>query len=70
MFEGCFQVHETYYGQEFTFGVNTNIKDQKQPAEINCLIRNIIGIKHGFSLINIRQVPWEVLKTAARGRGF
>ena len=22
-----------------------------------------IGIKHGFSCINIRQVPWEVLKT-------
>ena len=24
-----------------------------------------IGIKHGFSCINIRQVPWEVLKTEA-----
>ena len=23
----------------------------------------IIGIKHGFSCINICQVPWEVLKT-------
>ena len=37
-------------------------------------IRNIhiinIGIKHGFSCINIRQVPWEVLKTEAEGRGF
>ena len=30
----------------------------------------IIGIKHGFSYINIRQVPWEVLKTKAEGRGF
>ena len=30
----------------------------------------IIGIKHGFSCINIRQVPWEVLKTEAEGRGF
>ena len=30
----------------------------------------IIGIKHGFSCINICQVPWEVLKTEARGRGF
>ena len=30
----------------------------------------IIGIKHGFSCINIRQVPWEVLKTEAGGRGF
>ena len=29
-----------------------------------------IGIKHGFSCINIRQVPREVLKTVARGRGF
>ena len=28
------------------------------------------GIKHGFSCINIRQVPWEVLKTEAEGRGF
>ena len=30
----------------------------------------IIGIKHGFSCINIRQVPWEVLKTEAEGPGF
>ena len=30
----------------------------------------IIGIKHGFSYINICQVPWEVLKTEAEGRGF
>ena len=30
----------------------------------------IIGIKHGFSCINIGQVPWEVLKTEAEGRGF
>ena len=29
-----------------------------------------IGIKHGFSCINVRQVPWEVLKTEAEGRGF
>ena len=29
-----------------------------------------IGIKHVFSYINIRQVPWEVLKTAAFGLGF
>ena len=28
-----------------------------------------IGIKHGFSCINIRQVPWEVLKTEAEGPG-
>ena len=30
----------------------------------------VIGIKHGFSCINIRQVPWEVLKTAAFGRYY
>ena len=29
-----------------------------------------IGIKNGFSCINIRQVPWEVLKTEAEGRDF
>ena len=29
-----------------------------------------IGIKHGFLCINIRQVPWEVLKTEAEGRVF
>ena len=29
-----------------------------------------IGIKHVFSCINIRQVPREVLKTEAEGRGF
>ena len=36
-------------------------------------IRNgliIIGIKHGFSCINVCQVPREVLKTEAEGRGF
>ena len=31
---------------------------------------NNIGIKHGFSCIYIRQVPWEMLKTEAGGRGF
>ena len=30
----------------------------------------IVGIKHGFSCINIRQVPRGVLKTEAGGRGF
>ena len=29
-----------------------------------------IGIKHGFSCINVCQVPREVLKTEAEGRGF
>ena len=30
----------------------------------------IVGIEHVFSCINIRQVPWKVLKTEAKGRGF
>ena len=30
----------------------------------------IIAIEHGFSCINIRQVPWEVLKTPTSGQGF
>ena len=29
-----------------------------------------IGTKHGFSCINIRQVPWEMLRPEAEGRGF
>ena len=29
-----------------------------------------IGIKHGFSCINIHQVPWEVLKIEAEGAVF
>ena len=29
-----------------------------------------IGINHGFSCLNIRQIPREVLKTEAGGRGF
>ena len=35
-----------------------------------CLFFFTIGVKHGFSYINIRQVPWELLKTQAEGRGF
>ena len=34
------------------------------------LINASIGIKHGFSCINIRQVPWDVLETEAEGQGF
>ena len=29
------------------------------------LLSYCIGIKHGFSCINIRQVPWEVLEAEA-----
>ena len=34
-----------------------------------CLVNNI-GIKHGFPCINVCQVPREMLKTEAVGRGF
>ena len=34
------------------------------------MLASNIGIKHGFSCINIRQVPLEVLKTEAEDRGF
>ena len=33
----------------------------------NRTCNSIQGFKHGFSCINIRQVPWEVLKTEAEG---
>ena len=39
-------------------------------AADNIVIFLFLGIKHGFSCINIPQVPWEVLKTEAEGRGF
>ena len=45
--------------------MGAEIQAQELPKAINN-----IGIKHGFSCINIRQVPWEVLKTEAKGRGF
>ena len=32
--------------------------------------KNNIGSKHGFSCINVCQVPREMLKTEAEGRGF
>ena len=34
------------------------------------LSKLIRGIEHGFSCINVCQVPREVLKTEAEGRGF
>ena len=39
-----------------------------QPSKAS--VKDNIGIRHGFSCINIRKVPWEVLKTEAEGRGF
>ena len=50
--------------------------EAKRPASVSFgalekLFRSvIIGIKHGFSCINIRQVPREVLKNEAGGHGF
>ena len=46
-----------------------HIFTKKSSFDVSCLEDNI-GIKHGFSCINIHQVPWEVLKTEAEGRGF
>ena len=38
---------------------------------IHCVHLNFnIGIKHGFPCINVCQVPREMLKTEAVGRGF
>ena len=34
------------------------------------LVCNNIGIKHGFPCINVCQVPREMLKNEAEGRGF
>ena len=45
------------------------VHDRSDCASVS-YVRWNIGIKHGFSCINIRQVPWEVLKTEAEGRGF
>ena len=42
----------------------------KRNANVNVNVNLNIGIKNGFSCINILQVPWEVLKTEAKGRGF
>ena len=35
-----------------------------------CVRDSTIGIKHGFPCINVCQVPREMLKTEAVGRGF
>ena len=40
------------------------------PPGSRTLSYNNVGIKYVFSCINIRQVPWKVLKTEAGGRGF
>ena len=42
-------------------------KKKSKYSDLPKQILNYIGIKHGFSCINIRQVPWEVLKTKAEG---
>ena len=48
-----------------------NNVDTDQSSNAFCPIRVFtIGIKHVFfSCINIRQIPWEVLKTEAEGKG-
>ena len=51
-------------------GTKGNVKTIYLLTYFVCWGYNNIGIKHGFSYINIHQVPWEVLKTDAEGRGF
>ena len=54
-----------YLPDDFEFGT-----EEEQP-NYGYFLGVIIGIKHGFTCINIRQVPWEVLKTeVGEGRGF
>ena len=55
--------------KRYILGHNKNINDYRYMLVHNTKINNI-GIKHCFSCINIRQVPREVLKTKAEGRGF
>ena len=47
----------------------TSQNEKRQAQQAHRVSLNI-GIKHGFSCINIRQVPWEELKTKAEGLGF
>ena len=53
------------------YSIQLNSKDNMNQYLLeNLSLKFNIEIKHGFSCINIRQVPWEVLKTEAEGRGF
>ena len=66
---------EVMCGQQRNISVCPEARsDQDLPCQLTELLDTTectnIGIKHGFSCINIRQVPWEVLKTEAGGRGF
>ena len=47
--------------------INLISKDTNMVFYLSCII---IGIKHGFPCINVCQVPREMLKTEAVGRGF
>ena len=62
--EVCFAFHISFNLLEI------NLCKQRRGNEMSYNEGLIIGIKHGFSCINIRQVPWEVLKIEAEGRGF
>ena len=43
---------------------------QKAVSNWRFWVRITIGIKHGFPCVNVCQVPRELLKTEAEGRGF
>ena len=53
------------YAYAFLLAVyHTFRQAQQEPKECMLWVINV-GIKHGFSCINISQVPWEVFKTEA-----
>ena len=45
--------------------ISINEVTKERPHLQSIAVSSNIGIKHGFSCINIRQVPWEMLKTEA-----
>ena len=63
-------MHEMYMLYVFFFSGENNVKSTAERGNIRPWGVFIIRSKHSFSCINIRQVPWEVLKTAAFGLGF
>ena len=58
------------YFQKWYQLVRKEEADECKPKLADSLLGQSIAIKHGFTCIKIRQVPWEVLITEAEGRGF
>ena len=55
-----------FYLMEFTIRIGTSYLLTILVLKFE-IVHSTIGIKHGFSCINIPQVMWEVLKTKAGG---